>query len=428
MGDRPDLLRVERFGAAYYARRRTAFFLLPQPLAQLLAAARHESALVAYARAPGATGLSEEALIAEVCRWQNDGLLDADYRCRAALVDNPSPQRALAAPLVTSIELTRACNLRCAHCYVDLSAKRSPLELRVDEVEEIFAALQGLGSPVVVLAGGEPLLRDDLGDLLAALPRYAIDAFLCTNATLIDEGAARSLAASAVRGFSISLDGPDATTHEVLRGRGSFARALAGIDHLVRAGAREVKLRVTVTANNASRLSAFGEVARELGVSSVAFKPFRQLGAASEQTALGLSYREYTEATARLRDAWPADGCAFEVDDGVPERYAVFTGLPTWACVGGTTSLTITADARVIACGAVDAPDAWSLREHSLAECWRAAPSLVAWRHLAPEAFCHACAERLACGGGCRARAAAIHGSLGEPDDWACLVKGARRA
>lgn len=304
-------------------------------------------------------------------------------------------------------------------------AKPAPDEHTTDEVLALFAELEALGSPVVVLAGGEPMSRRDLPEILAGLERHHIDAWLCTNATLVNPDNAQWLASSALRGFSISLDGPDAETHEHLRGRGRFAHALRGIRLLVEAGARDVQLRVTVTPHNADRLLDFAPLARDLGVHQVVMKPFRQSGAASGAERLLISRDAYREAAAYVRERWPEDGVPLDVGDGMPQRPPSWTRImPAFACVGGTTSVSILHDGRVMGCGSVTSPNDWRLRDHGFANAWRQAPGVTLWRELSGNDQCRSCGNYSRCGGGCRARAIGAGLTIDESDPWAYCSEG----
>lgn len=420
-----DLLRKERFGALYYQRATCEFQALPPHLARLLLAATEESALDVYARAPGAFALDDERFAALVVRLQQAGMLDEGFRCRARVVEGDRGHGGLIGPLVTHLQLTIACNLRCSHCYVDVMAKPAPDELTTAEVLALFGELEACGSPVLVLAGGEPLVRRDMPELLAGLERHSLDAWLCTNATLIKEDTARLLASSALRGVSISLDGPDAESHEHLRGAGRFEHALRGIRALVEAGQRDVQLRVTVTPHNADRLAAFAPLATELGVDKVVFKPFRQSGAAAGAENLTLARAPYLRAIEVARAEWPVGAPAADFGDGMPMRPPAWTEIiPAFGCVGGTTSVSILPDGRVVGCGSVLSPGDWRLRDYGFARSWREAPGVALWRAFEGNDACRSCGNFTRCGGGCRARAVGAGLSVNESDPWAYCSEG----
>ncbi len=417
--DSKDILRKERFGALYYSRRTCQFYAVPIRLARLLVGATRDSALEVFARDPEACGLSEPQLLAQLLRWKRDGVLDDDYRCSARIVDGKRDHGAVSTPLVTHLQLTRACNTTCRHCFVEILPKSAPGEMSSAEIAALFAELDAIGSPVVLLAGGEPITRPDLDEILTGVREHAIDAWLCTNATLIDERVARLLADSALRGVSVSLDGIDVATHDSLRGSGHFERAVRGVQRLIDAGAPEVQLRLTVTALNAPKLVGLGNLSRELGVHKVIVKPFRRAGAAIDARDLDLARPDYVRAVTALRASWPKDACELEVGDGVPRCLPEWTRAKAkFGCVGGHTAVTVTDDGRVAACGFVLPADAWSLREHSFAECWQRAPSVASWRSLAASPATLGSEAQMACGGGCRARAVGAGGSMGDPDPW----------
>lgn len=423
----PDLLRKERFGALYYRRPSRTFYAVPPLLALLLDEARERSILEAYASRLHPFGPDEPSFVRTVARWRRLGILDRDDRCRARVVEGSLDHRGLLGPMVAHVQLTRACNLRCEHCFVGVDARPAPGELAAAELRDLFRQLGELGTPIAVLSGGEPLLRHDLDQLLAGLEPAAIDAWLCTNGTLIDGALAERLAASPLAGVNVSLDGAEPAAHDALRGAGSFAQARRGIALLTAAGVREVKLRVTVSSANADSLLAFAPLARELGVQRVVFKPFQAVGAAARTQHLLLDRAAYERVVRETRAQWPADSVAAEFGDNVPSRMPAWTGIaPPFGCVGGVSSVGITAAGTVSGCdGLTDAAD-WSLRQHSLAECWRGAPSVLRWRALEPNPRCRACPLLPRCGGGCRLRALAAEGDLAAPDPWAaCPPAGA---
>jgi radical SAM protein with 4Fe4S-binding SPASM domain len=421
-----DILRIESFGALYYSRARASFAPIPPAETDLLLSATESSLFDAWARRPADFSISKDALIALAARWQDEGWLDEDLRVNAEVIWKSSPPGVLNGPLVTNLQLTKACNLRCTHCYVDIQPRPAPGELTTAEIIELFAELELIGSPLVILAGGEPMLRPDLDEIIAGLSRHRLDAWLCTNATTLRDEVAEKLAASPLRGVQVSLDGPDAETHDVIRGKGRFEQALRGARSLVRARARDVHLRVTVTAINVDRLLDFAPIAESLGVSRIVFKPFRRTGEASERVELDIDHVRYRTAIDRARDLWPSSAPPSEWSDGIPKRAPEWTRItPSFGCVGGTTSATVTATGSVVACGSVLTPEDWRLPRHSFRECWYGAPNLASWRHFEANDSCTSCGSFKACGGGCRARAIGMGRTITSSDPWSyCSTEG----
>lgn len=390
--------------------------MLPPGLFGLLRAARSNSALDHYAANPGTFPHGDRAFARSVAGWQRQGLLDEDYRCPARLIENPPLASGLTAPLTLHLDLTSACNLHCVHCYV--GDTRVHHDLSAERVRRVFAELEHSGVPVLVLSGGEPLVRPDLFEILQGLSQHPVDAYLCTNATLIDGATAARLVATSVRGYSVSLDGPDAASHDRVRGPGSFDSALAGLRALVCAGARYVQLRVTATRPIVDRLLEFAPLAAELGISRVVIKPLNLVGRALKVPELALDREAYLAAIPRTLAHWPAAACILEMGDGIPHRPPDWTRIARpFSCPGGTTTARVSWDARVLACSQ-RSDDDWSLADHDVMDCWRNSPGLVRWRNLEPGPGCQRCASLASCGGGCRMRALATGGGLGDADPW----------
>ena len=183
---------------------------------------------------------------------------------------------------------------------------------------------------------------------------------------------------------------------------------------------RDVKLRVTVTAENRHNLLALAPIATELGVQTIVFKPFDSKGVASKQSHLALSRRQWDEIAEDLRQRWPANALPLVVGDGMPTRPAGFAALiPSFGCVGGNTSASIMANGDVTGCDAVPASGAWNVKERSFQDCWLESHEIKRWRAIPDNPQCRTCSHRSRCGGGCRVRALDAGRGLSGPDPFA---------
>jgi radical SAM protein with 4Fe4S-binding SPASM domain len=144
------------------------------------------------------------------------------------------------------LEITAACNLHCIHCHTS-GGRRAGDELTTDEVKRLLDQLAEVSEfRMVAFTGGEPLVRDDLFELLAYSKALGFSNTLATNGMLIDDAAARRLRDCGVVIGAVSLDGFDAETHDYVRNQpGSFEAAMRGIRALSRAG---IPLHINVTA------------------------------------------------------------------------------------------------------------------------------------------------------------------------------------
>lgn len=166
------------------------------------------------------------------------------------------------APALVIWELTRACDLVCRHCRASTIPERDPQELTTEEGLRLLDQIRQFGQVVLVLTGGDPLKRPDLFDLL----RYAVGQGLRTTLApsvtpLLSPEVIRRLKDIGVTRLGISLDGPDALTHDGFRGMpGSFERTLDVLQLAATIGL-ETQINTTVTRHNFRRLE---DIARRL--------------------------------------------------------------------------------------------------------------------------------------------------------------------
>ncbi|MGQ9366670.1 heme d1 biosynthesis radical SAM protein NirJ [Azospirillum sp. ST 5-10] len=149
--------------------------------------------------------------------------------------------------------LVRRCNLTCLHCYSFSADHDFPGELTTDEAFRVLDDLHGCGVRVLILSGGEPMLRRDLPDVARRAKAMGFYVGLSTNGTLIDE---RRVAAVAEVGYDyvgISLDGLAATHDRFRRRAGAFDEALRGV-RLCRDAGLKVGIRLTLTETTARDL------------------------------------------------------------------------------------------------------------------------------------------------------------------------------
>ena len=112
-------------------------------------------------------------------------------------------------------------------------------------------------------------MRSDLFEILETMGEKGFDLYLLTNGILIDREKAERLSRLAVKGVQVSLEGPE-KIHESIRGKGSFAASLRGIDHLLSAGLK-VTLNMTLSEINAPYLEEMAGLAASLKVDRLGF-------------------------------------------------------------------------------------------------------------------------------------------------------------
>jgi len=167
-------------------------------------------------------------------------------------------------PLLVIWEVTQACDLACVHCRASAQPERHEAELTTEEGRELLSEIKRFGNPLMVFTGGDPLKRPDLYDLA----RHSVSIGLRTNIT---PSATGLLTAEAIEEFqncgisrmAISLDGPDAPTHDGLRHvDGTYDRSIFALRHARTIGL-ETQVQTTVTRGNLSNLGHIAEQVAE---------------------------------------------------------------------------------------------------------------------------------------------------------------------
>jgi heme d1 biosynthesis radical SAM protein NirJ len=181
---------------------------------------------------------------------------------RAGRRDHAAGPRARGQGPVVIWNLIRRCNLSCQHCYSISADVDFPGELSTAEVFTVMDDLKAFRVPVLILSGGEPLLRKDLFEVAARAKAMGFYVGLSTNGTLIDAPMAERIARLGFDYVGISLDGTRETHDRFRRKNGAFDASLEGL-RLARARGVKVGLRFTVTQDNAADLPALLALAED---------------------------------------------------------------------------------------------------------------------------------------------------------------------
>jgi MoaA/NifB/PqqE/SkfB family radical SAM enzyme len=187
-----------------------------------------------------------------------------------------------ARPILGTLIVTYRCDLACGMCDLPSRGDRKR-ELGTEGLRGVLDAFRDLGVLGVGVTGGEPLLRTDLLDVLRHGVRRGLLMHVNTNGTLVTADMARAFADAGLSSVNVSLDGPNAGTHDRLRGReGSFVRALRAAARLAAVPRRPYRVALTCALGrgNAEDAEALLERARDLGVDRVGFLPVHAFPAA----------------------------------------------------------------------------------------------------------------------------------------------------
>jgi AdoMet-dependent heme synthase len=165
------------------------------------------------------------------------------------------------APFLVIWEVTQACRLACVHCRASAQPCRHPRELTTVEGFLLLEEIRRFGDPLVVFTGGDPLERPDLTELLAYSVKLGLRTTVTPSATpLLDRQALNGFKAAGVARMAISLDGPDATSHDGFRKvNGSFDTTLSALHEAASIGL-PTQVNTTVARHNHRRLPEIAEL------------------------------------------------------------------------------------------------------------------------------------------------------------------------
>ena len=341
-------------------------------------------------------------------------------------------------------ELTRNCNLACVHCRASASMGPFSNELSTQECFDLLDGIVSFSSPVIILTGGEPLLRPDIFEIASYGNGQGLRMVMAVNGTLVNKTMAQRILDSNIKRISISLDGATAKTHDEFRKvEGAFQSALSGIK-AAKAVGLDFQINTTITKRNLSELPELlkisqaleakahhifllvptgrGEQLKDEEISAQEYeKTLNWFCAQSKQTSLELKatcaphyYRILAQQKAKKTsgDVQPVP----TAQKGAHPLHTVTRG-----CLGGTGFCFISHVGQVQPCGYLEL-DCGNIREEEFKTIWQDSDIFKELRDYSNyKGKCGICKYKEVCGG-CRARAYAATDDYLEEEPY-CLYQ-----
>ncbi len=323
-------------------------------------------------------------------------------------------------PRLIAFEVTRGCNLKCVHCRASAQDCLDPLELTTQECKVFLGQVREVGSPIVILTGGEPLLRKDIFEIAEYGHGLGLKMVMATNGTLLSPEIVSRLKAVGIKRVSVSIDGHDAKTHDGFRKvEGAFERAMDGIQCLREMG-MEFQINTTITRENVDCLKEITDLALKMGAAAHHIFLLVPVGRGKEIAELSIEANEYEEILTwfcGLKEEVPMElkaTCA-------PQFYRIMRqeahrrgksvsfethGLDavTRGCLAGTGFCFVSHKGIVQPCGYLEV-GCGDIRKAPFKEIWESSPVFLRLRDRSLyKGKCKDCEYFQVCGG-CRARA-----------------------
>jgi len=325
-----------------------------------------------------------------------------------------------AGPRLVAWEVTRTCNLSCIHCRAAAQDRPYENELSTEECFRVMDRIAETAKPILILTGGEPLMRKDIFELASYGNDKGFRMTMAPNGTLVTAENARKMVESGIQRISVSLDGATAESHDAFRRMpGAFDGALRGIRHAREAGL-EFQINTTITRGNLEEVPRLLDLAVSLGAVAHHIFLLVPTGRGKNLAEQAISARDYEKTLHwfyEQRDQTPLQlkaTCA-------PHYYRILRqrakmdgktvtfqshGLDavTRGCLGGIGFCFISHVGQVQPCGYLEL-DCGNVREKPFGEIWEGSPVFRNLRDFGKyEGKCGRCEYIRVCGG-CRARA-----------------------
>ncbi|MDI6689321.1 MAG: heme b synthase [Actinomycetota bacterium] len=322
-------------------------------------------------------------------------------------------------------EVTGACNLKCVHCRASAVDKPLPNEFSTQEALRFIDEICEFSQPIIILTGGEPLLREDIFDIVCHGVQKGLRMVMGTNGTLITKDIARRIRESGIQRVAISLESSTPEIHdEFRRVPGSFEAALEGIEHLKEAEV-DFQIAPTITKRNLNDLENILNLAVKLGAVALHIFLLVPTGRGRELAEEEIPPKDYERVLNWLYERQKKVPLHLKATCA-PHYYRIIRqrarrekekvsfetqGLEamTRGCLGGISFCFISHLGKVQPCGYLEL-DCGNVRERPFKEIWFESQifrNLRDFRKL--EGKCGICEYKRICGG-CRARAYALTG------------------
>jgi len=353
--------------------------------------------------------------------------------------------RLIRTPKKMDIAITNRCNLRCRYCYHFESAGDVQGDLPASEWIRFFEELNRCAVMEVTLAGGEPFMREDLKEIIDGVVQNRMRFAILSNGTLIDDDMAAFLASTKRCNYvQVSIDGSIPTTHDAMRGKGSFAKALQGLMTLRRHGV-PAAVRVTIHRKNVHDLEGVAKLLlEEIGLSSFGTNSASAMGLCRKnaemvqltteertiamETLLRLSKKYSGRISAMAGPLAEARGwlemeeARLEMRESMPGR-GYLTG-----CGCYKQHLAVRADGVITPCTMLSHIELGRINRDPLAELWQGHSDLNDLRErsgipLGQFSFCEGCSYVNYCTGNCPGLSYTLVGAVNHPSPDACLRK-----
>lgn len=264
-------------------------------------------------------------------------------------------------PKIIAWEITRRCELKCRHCRGAARDSDYAGEFTTEECYRTIDALADFSQPMIILTGGEPLVREDIFLVAKYASEKDLRVVLATCGHLVTPRVASKLKSSGVTAVSVSLDADTPEAHDIFRGiPGAYEKTLAALEHL---NTQHIPFQINTTVSrlNVNDLPQILEKAIRIGASTMDFFFLVPTGRGSEMAELALDPKERDRALEWIAEA--AKTSSIRIKTTCAPQYKKFLpsirpgdGPPFLGCMGGRGFVFISHTGVLQTCGFLGLP------------------------------------------------------------------------
>jgi radical SAM protein with 4Fe4S-binding SPASM domain len=322
----------------------------------------------------------------------------------------------LRAPLLAIVEPTFTCNGKCPHCAVSSTAAETEGKLSTEEWLRVFEEMGQMGVFTMTISGGEPLLLDNLEDLVRGAVSNGMKVTINSNGSLFTRKRLKSLMEAGVNGFQLNIDGVDAETHDSFRGiPGSYEKNMELLTWL-RETDLDVQISTHITTRNIDQITDIMQLVHTTGVPRQSLVRVVKTGRARKNVDLLPKKEQWIALIKEVAEELGKVNQYVFLPTVPAAYYHEVVGIQQYMqwrkegrislCLAGITNVIVTPQGDVRPCDTSIRTSLGNVQTHSLAEIWQTSPVLERLRDLTKADFvpCNKCNFSRVCVAGCMAQ------------------------
>lgn len=328
---------------------------------------------------------------------------------------NNNIEQKLSAPLKISMNITKKCNLRCKQCFSD-SGEMKDNELTTKEIFNLFDDMHSYGTFFICIGGGEPLIRDDILDILQYGKSKQLSISIVSNGLLLTKELINELNKCDLDTIWISLEGLE-KNHDFLRGRGTYQKAISALLLLKKYSNSKTAIRVSLSKYNINEYKEIIKLAEKYSVDILRFTPLMEFGRAKDQN-FTISQKQYIQF---LKEIQNIKSNVKIIHPNVIDCGKFWISSSDFGCHCGKETVWIDEVGNYFPCIFLgESYTIGNIKKDSYIDLWKKSLEITTVKG---NDTCKQCNNYLNCRGGCRARALNLYKNINEIDPLCPLMK-----